>query len=321
MLRSGLQETLRSWEARNDLQSTCLAVAKELVQMANNKVSVLIAARNEPYLQRTITDAFNKAQGEIEVIAVLDGYRPAIADHKNQILIFSYGWIGQRPAINQAAKLATGKYIFKVDAHCIFDKGFDVKLAADCEYDWTVIPRRHGVIEDVWKPRKTSIDYMRLTSPLQKGELGLRAKAWMDYKGRDNGKLIDDVMTCQGSGWFQYRERFWELEGLDERHGHWGALGCEVGCKAWLSGGSLKVNKKTWYAHWQRGRRHSKGDDFVSTSRYYYLPRKVVKDAQRYAKDLWLNNKWPKQTREFRWLLDKFAPVPGWQDGYPELHT
>ena len=50
--------------------------------MANNKVSVLIAARNEPYLDRTIADAFNKAQGEVEVIAVLDGYRPDIPDYK-----------------------------------------------------------------------------------------------------------------------------------------------------------------------------------------------------------------------------------------------
>lgn len=286
--------------------------------MANNKTSLLIAARNEPYLQRTITDAFNKAKGELEVIAVLDGYRPSIEDHKNQILIYHPEFIGQRPAINQAARLATGKYIFKADAHCIFDEGFDIKLAEDCEYDWTAIPLRHGVIENEWKRRPGKIHYMRLTSPSEPGDFGLRAKAWTEYRKRSNGELIDDVMTCQGSGWFQYRERFWELGGLDEKHGHWGALGCEVGCKAWLSGGRLIVNKKTWYAHWQRGRKHTKSDD-VTTSRFYHLPRSAVRDAHEYAKDLWLNNKWPGQKREFRWLLDKFAPVPGWLDGYPEL--
>lgn len=285
-----------------------------------DKVSVLIAARNEPYLQRTITDAFDKAKGEIEVIAVLDGYRPDISGHRNQILIYHPENIGQRPAINQAAKLATGKYVFKVDAHCIFDEGYDVKLAEDCEYDWTAIPRRHGVIENDWKRRPGRIDYMRLTSPSEPGDLGLRAKAWTEYRKRPEAQGdITDVMTCQGSGWFQYKDRFWELGGLDERHGHWGALGCEVGCKAWLSGGRLIVNKKTWYAHWQRGRKHTK-DATVTTSRFYHLPRQVVRDAHAYAKDLWFNNKWPLQKREFKWLLDKFAPVTGWQDGYPELY-
>jgi len=275
--------------------------------MADNKVSVLIAARNEPYLQKTITDAFNKAKGEVEVIAVMDGYRPPIEDHKNQTIIYHPQWTGQRPAINQAAKLATGKYIFKVDAHCIFDKGYDFKLAADCEYDWTVIPRRHGVIEDGWKPRILNIDYMRLTSPLESNDLGLRAVAWNDYHSK-NGEMIDDVMTCQGSGWFLHKDRFWELDGLDEGHGHWGALGCEIGCKAWLSGGRLVVNKKTWYAHWQRGHKNA---PYSITGR---------KEAQEYAKCLWLNNSWSRQTREFKWLLDKFAPIPGWQEEYPELH-
>lgn len=286
--------------------------------MANNKVSIVIAALNEPYLDRTIADAFNKAQGELEVIAVLDGYKSEIKEHKNQIIIYHSQNRGQRQSINHAARLATGKYIFKVDAHCIFDEGFDLKLAKDCEYDWTVIPRRHGVKEEEWKPRITNIDYMRLTSPSEPGDLGLRATAWMNYQ--HNGQMIDDVMTCQGSGWFMHKDRFWELGGLDEGYGHWGAMGCEVGCKAWLSGGLLKVNKNTWYAHWQRGRKHTKGDD-VTTSRFYHLPRQVVKDAHAYAKDLWFNNKWPLQKRDFKWLLEKFAPVPGWQDGYPELLT
>jgi len=288
--------------------------------MANNKVSVLIAARNEPYLQRTITDAFDKAQGEVEVIAVLDGYRPSIEDHKNQILIYHSEFIGQRPAINQAAKLATGKYIFKVDAHCIFDEGYDVKLAVDSNYDWTIVPTRHGIKEDRWKKRRGSVNYMRMTSPSEPGDLGLRATVWPDYETRPcTINMLDDLMICQGSGWFMHRNRFLEIEGLDEKHGHWGAMGCEIACKSWLSGGRLVRNKKTWYAHWQRGRKHTKSDD-VTTSRFYFLPRKVVKDAHRYARDLWLNNKWPLQKREFKWLLDKFAPVPGWQDGYPELH-
>jgi hypothetical protein len=127
-------------------------------------------------------------------------------------------------------------------------------------------------------------------------------------------------MTCQGSGWFLHRDRFWELGGLDERHGHWGAMGCEIGCKTWLSGGRLVVNKKTWYAHWQRGHAHTKGVKLKVRKRSYHLPRETVRMAHEYAKDLWFNNKWPLQKRNFEWLIEKFSPVPGWENGCPQSY-
>jgi len=280
-------------------------------------LSVVITALNEPYLQETIDSVFDNARGEVECIAVLDGYRPDIHDHKNLTIIHHPEPHGQRQAINEGAKLAKGKYFMKLDAHCLLDEGYDKKLAGMCKPDWTVIPRRHGVIEDGWKRRPGRVDYMRLTCPNEPGDLGLRAKAWPEYRKRgDKEGEISDVMACQGSGWFQYLDTFWNHGGLDEGHGHWGAMGCEVSCKTWLSGGRQVVNKNTWYAHWQRGRKHAK-NDFVTTSRYYNLPRQVVKDAHFYAKDLWLNNKWPLQKRDFKWLLDKFSPVPGWEKWKP----
>lgn len=284
--------------------------------MANNKVSVLIAARSEPYLQETIDSCFDSAEGDVEVIAVLDGYWPEvpIKEHKGLILVHHPNPVGQRPGVNEAAKLATGKYIMKLDAHCILSKGYDVRLAADCKYDWTMIPRRYGVIEDEWVRRKRSkVDYMRLTCLTEPNDLGLRAVQWKHYES--NGKKIDDVMTCQGSGWFQHRDRFFEHGCLDEKHGQFGALGCEVGCKAWLSGGKLKVNKNVWYAHWQRGRRKL-GDGRIveDPRRLYAMPRRIVRIAHEYARALWLENKWPLQVRDFKWLVDKFSPVPGWEN-------
>ncbi len=32
------------------------------------------------------------------------------------------------------------------------------------------------------------------------------------------------------------------------------------------------------------------------------------------SRDLWLNNKWPLQTRPLAWLIEKFAPTPGWHE-------
>ena len=222
--------------------------------------------------------------------------------------------IGQRPAVNEAARLAQGKHLMKLDAHCILGEGYDLILADDCEYDWTVIPRRYGVIEKTWEPRiRGKVDYMRLTSLLEPHDLGLRAVQWRHHKKRP--ERIDDVMTCQGSGWFLHTKRFWEHGGLDEKHGHFGAMGAEIGNKAWLSGGRLVVNKNTWYAHWQRGRKRLRDNTIrVDPRRMYELPRQIVKDAHKYARDLWMNNKWPLQKHDMKWLIDKFSPVPGWEN-------
>ena len=39
-------------------------------------ISIIIPARQELYLQETISDLLEKAVGDIEIIAVLDGYWP-----------------------------------------------------------------------------------------------------------------------------------------------------------------------------------------------------------------------------------------------------
>ena len=38
-----------------------------------------------------------------------------------------------------------------------------------------------------------------------------------------------------------------------------------------------------------------------------------MEKCREYSIDLWTNNKWPKQTRSFQWLVSKFAPVPSWE--------
>ena len=296
-------------------------------------ISVIIPARNEFLLGRTIDSILESAEGEIEVIAILDGYWPEpIKDDPRVTLIHHTNPIGQRAAVNEAVRIAKGKYILKTDAHSMFDKGFDVKLAEDCEYDWTVIPRMYNLhafdwvcenghrfyqdkfkpeggkckdcgksvkIEWVWKPRlhkKTDFMYM---------DKNLKVQYWYKYAKRKESKGdIVDIMNGVGACWFQHRERFLELGGLDENHGSWGQVGVEVGCKAWLSGGRHIVNRKTWFAHLFR------------TTKEFTFPYKVkVREqdkAKAYSRDLWLNDKWPLAKRPFQWLLEKFQPIPTW---------
>jgi cephalosporin hydroxylase len=280
-------------------------------------VSVLIPAKNEKYLQKTITNVLENMEGDSEIIAVCDGYwpDPSIQDHPQVTLIHNSESIGQRPAINQAARVATGKYIMKLDAHCAVDKGFDVKLAKDCEYDWTVIPRMYNLDPEKWEPKlQKRTDYMYITSPDLKPKKGERHNSKKPFRAsyydgkfsrfnRDRDPKIDETMCCMGPCFFMYKDRFWELGGCDEGHGHWGQQGIEVACKAWLSGGKLMVNKNTWFAHYFRGH----------IGFPYELSGRQQQNARKYSQDLWLNNKWEKQTRTFQWLVNKFNP-PNWEE-------
>lgn len=298
-------------------------------------ISVLIPSRNEFLLAKTIESILEASRGDIEIIAILDGSWdiPKVKDDPRITLIHHNEPIGQRAAVNEAVSLAKGKYILKTDGHSTFDKGFDIKLAEDCEYDWTVIPRMYNLhafdwvcenghkfyqdkanphkinkcpeckkqlkIKMVWKIRKHKrTDFMHINNEM-------KVKYWNSYGKKPEAKGdIVDVMTGIGACWFQHKDRFLELGGLDERHGFWGQVGVEVACKAWLSGGRHVVNKKTWFAH-----------VFRTTSSFgfpYRNPGQHQQKAERYSRNLWLKDKWPQQQRKFQWLIDKFSPVPTW---------
>lgn len=286
-------------------------------------LSVLIPARDEKYLKPTIESTLAAARGEIEIIAVLDGYwpEPPISDDPRVTLIHNMEAIGQRPAVNQAARVAKGKYILKTDGHSMFDEGFDVKLAADCEYDWTVIPRMYNLDVEKWQPKtQKKTDFMWINSP----ENGLQDKPFRSlyYDGKMARKYpecynaykknpifqgdICDTMSAIGACWFMHKDRFWELEGMDEAHGHWGQVGVEVALKAWLSGGRHVVNKKTWFAHYFRGH---VGFPWPASGRQHEAARK-------YSREFWMSNKWHLQApgRDIYWLVKKFAPLPNWKD-------
>ena len=62
--------------------------------------------------------------------------------------------------MNEAARIAKGKYIMKLDAHCMLDDGWDEKLKANCEYDWTVIPRMYVLDGEKWEPKKLLLQSM-----------------------------------------------------------------------------------------------------------------------------------------------------------------
>lgn len=279
-------------------------------------VSFLIPARNEIYLENTVRNVLENIRGNSEILVHLDGWipQPQIIINDDRVKFFyEEKVLGQRGAINSLARKAEGKFLCKLDAHCAIDEGFDIKMMQDCERDWTVIPRMYNLDYKTWEPKLIE-DF---THAVRMGKLhdyiymGINEKnefRTLYYPHQENKELhhgrkeilIDDIMSCMGCCFFMHAERFWELEGCDEGHeGGWGQQGIEVALKAWLSGGSLKVNKKTWFAHWFRA-----GDGGFP----YPISGNQIDRVRTYSKDLWLNDKWPKAVRKFSWIIDKFNP-------------
>lgn len=266
-------------------------------------LSILIPARNEKYLQKTIDDILENFESDLEIIVGLDDYwpDPPLRNDPRVIVFHSGERVGMRPMINLLASMANGKYIMKTDAHCAFDKGYDTKLISIYKPGYTVLGIRYELDVENWQRKeRTNCDFRYLSNPKVDEKGGLRGIAWHEYKERTKGQEVAETMTISGSGWLMEREQFWNWGGLDENHGTFGQEGCEISCKTWLSGGRVLVNRRTWYAHWNRGKAP------------YALSSKHRDKSVAYSVDYWLNDRWPLQKYSFNWLLEKFAPVPEW---------
>ena len=300
-------------------------------------LSICIPSRNEMFLLRTVDDILKNKKGNTEIIIGLDGAwaDPPIHDHPDVHIIYHSSSVGQRAITNECVKISRAKYVMKVDAHCAFDEGFDVKLMTDMHDDWTVVPlmKNFHVFDWVCKkcgdrryqgPTPTSCPKCDNTTEFER-DIKWFAKNnpqstsycfdpephfqyFREFKGRPESQgPLSETMSLQGSCFMVTRQKFIELNFCDETFGSWGSQGIEVAVKTWLSGGRVICNQKTWYAHLFR----TQGGDFGFP---YDISGRQVDRAKKHAHDLFFNNKWPHQKYPLSWLIDKFWPVPGWND-------
>jgi glycosyltransferase involved in cell wall biosynthesis len=299
------------------------------------ELSVIIPANNEEFVGVTVENILQNIEADTEIIVVLDGYwpDPPLKDHKRVSIIHHTIPIGQRAATNEGAKISNARFLMKIDAHCAVDKGFDRKLIKDFRHrNWTLIPMMHKLSAFEWEcsnghkmgqgtmPSKCekceSVDIKKdiIWKPRGSPTVSWRFDKNMQFqywgKRRPRGRILE-TMSCIGACFFMQRDRFWDLGGMDEKHGSWGQFGTELACKAWLSGGKMMTTKNTWFAHMFRtgnfvGAFKGHGGSFP-----YVLSNKAIERARKYSRDLWLNNKWPGQIHKIDWLVDRFNP-PGW---------
>ena len=308
-------------------------------------LSILIPARNEMFLSRTIEDILSNIEANTEVIVVLDGKwaDPPIPQNERVNVIYLPKSIGQRAATNLACKLSKAKYVMKLDAHCAFDKGFDRKMIEafkESGDNVTMVPIMRNLWAFDWKCYHCGWKKYQGPTPAKCEQCGKtdkikRKMIWIgkhnpqstsycfdstphfqyfeDWKHRPQydidkkEKGLTETMSLQGSCWMITRDKYWELNICDENFGSWGSQGIEVAVKTWLSGGRVLVNHKTWYAHMFR----TQGGDF---SFPYPISSRDQEKAKKYARELFFDNNWDKQVKPLNWLVEKFWPVKGWTE-------
>lgn len=306
-------------------------------------LSVLIPARNEMFLARTIEDILQHAEADTEVIAALDGAwaDPGIPQNDRVNIVFVPQPIGQRAITNMACRLAQGKYVLKVDAHCAFDQGFDRKMIEGFEKideEATMAPIMRNLWAFDWKchhcgwkkyqgPTPEKCDHCGRTDKMKRKMMWVGKKRpqstsysfdsephfqyFNDYTRRPEYKEarekgFTESMSLQGSAFMCKRENYWKWEVNDETLGNWGNQGIEVALATWLTGHRVLVNHNTWYAHMFR----TQGGDFSFP--WQGIKGQGTSHTKKNVVDKYWNFKHPLQVHPVSWLIQKFWPVPGW---------
>lgn len=226
-------------------------------------LSIIIPSYKDPLLHKTIDSLIENAEGEIEIIPVLDGYwpeKPIRNDERVKIVHLGKNR-GMRRAINAGIDIARGEFLMRCDEHQTFGKGYDVLLTSSCEPNWIVTPRRYYLDTKKWEIMDIPpVDYMKLKI-VGMGN-GVKKFSGVEAPG-DPNQPIQESMAMQGSCWLM-RRAWWDKiigELQNEGYGPHYQDSHEMVFKTWQAGGKLMVNKNTWHAHKHRNfpRTHNNG--------------------------------------------------------------
>ena len=248
------------------------------------KLSVIIPDWKDPLLIKTIESLLetSKLGDDMEIIAVIDGYEPQFKLLKDPRVVYVHKGRneGMREAINTGVRLARGKFIMRVDEHCMFSDGFDKELVDTCPSNAIMTARRYFLDTVKWERMdKSPVDYEKLKiRDLGNGAHKFEGVVWGQRARDRKDKKIDKTMAMQGSCWIM-RRRWWRkvIKNLDTKH--YGTMyqdSHEMQFKTWKAGGKLMVNKNVWFAH-----KH------VSFPRTHQHSRKDWEPGCKYAYETW----------------------------------
>lgn len=228
------------------------------------KLSVIIPSYKDPYLKNTIQSILDNSElKDIEIIAVLDGYWPEdqVSDDPRVKLVHVGKNSGMRESINTGVRVASGEYLMRVDEHCMFDKGFDMKMVEVCKPNWIMCATQYFLNPVKWERMDLSpVNHQKLVIQGGKKFAGRR---WPERDKETKDKILSQTMAMQGSCWVM-PHKWWNDVIIRLQTKGYGPLiqdSHEMVFKTWKAGGKLILNKGTWFAHKHRSfkRTHNNG--------------------------------------------------------------
>lgn len=319
--------------------------------MAANDLSILIPARNEEFLKKTIEDIIENSEMDTEVIVVLDGQwaDPPLEQHDKVNVIYLSKSIGQRAATNLACRLSKAKYVMKLDAHCMLDKGFDRKMIEMFQQEGdnvTMLPIMRNLWAFDWKCYSCGwrIDQASWEKgkPCEKcGSSKMRKKmiwTWRkDKKGHPNPQSTSYCFNSKPQFCYfedyKHRPQYEEdrkTKGITEtmsiqgscfmltREKYWELNICDEEFGNWGNQG-IEVACKTWLTGGRVLVNHNTWyAHLFRTNHNLKFPWPVSGREQNVTKEkvkdyIW-SGKIPGQIHPVSWLVEKFWPVPGWTE-------
>lgn len=259
--------------------------------MARPKLSIVSPVYLDKLIIPTIQSALDNSgleDDEIEFIPVLDGcwLDPPIPDDDRVKVVHLGKNVGMRGAINAGVRVATGEYLMRTDAHCMFGPDYAKILIDQMEDNWIVTPRRYFLDPNKWEviheyrgQKLPPVDHMILKIVrIVEGDGSWVHKFSGVQRPGDDSQPIQESMAMQGSMWLMKRSWWDKVVGelQEEGYGTHYQDSHEMVFKTWQAGGKLMVNKNTWHAH-----KHRK---FPRTHGYGGQP---ARDSWAYAIEKW----------------------------------
>jgi len=201
-------------------------------------ISIAIPAYNEQkYLNKTIDNFLSTAKGEIEVIIVLNGYDQKV--DTRAIVIKRPENIGMRKALNIASRIARGKYLMFIDAHCNITPEWDVKMLESLlEYPNGIIVAPITAINKDWSGKRGWYGFCEMRPNMQ--------PVW---RGKKTYGVTEPNMAVTGCGLLMAKSFYLSFGGLDENLPKMGAIGSEFSIHGWLNGDGIYTRTDVLLGH------------------------------------------------------------------------
>lgn len=317
-------------------------------------LSILIPARNEMFVAKTIENIIQNKRGKTEVLVGLDGEwaNPQILEHEDVTILYSPVSLGQRGMTNQLCRLSNAKYVMKLDAHCVLDEGFDLKMIAEMQDDYTMIPSMYNLHAFDWvcigKTAKSGKLYVEDAEIKKLGcgntiYQGPTPAKCEKCQGNMERLLIFKPRLSKKSNYYRFDKTlhfyYWGAYGerpeaqadvapimsaqgscfMLTRKKYWELDICDELHGSWGQQG-VEVAMKTWLSGGRLmvNKKTWYSHMFRTQGGDFGFPYPIsgndVDKARKYSRWLWVDGNWKPAKHDLNWLLEKFSPVPDWHD-------